>query len=228
MRTFAGAFARRKCIDLLVLSALGAGAVAGFVIGHWLHRLMGAWLDDGWGSVAASLVTLVAISEFWLVFRSLERGRRERLYKGEDAEVRTGQVIEHSLTAPGCAVARSVTSIARAGDIDHLVATPVRLWAVETKYRRVPRERFPEVLRRIAENTAAVWGWAPPGTPVRGCLVLAYESRLRRKSYDYGKQPVVVHTPASLARELKAEAREERTIDERVAAGVWEIGRIAE
>ena len=78
------------------------------------------------------------------------------------------------------------------------------------------------------ENTASVWEWAPPGTPVRGCLVLAYESRIRRKSYDCGKQPVVVHTLASLERELKAEAREERAIDERVAAGVWEIGRVAE
>ena len=148
--------------------------------------------------------------------------------KGEDAEVRTGQVIEHALTAPGCAIAHSVTSIARFGDIDHLVATPVRPWVVETKYHRVPRQRFPEVLRWIAENTAAVWEWVPPGTPLRGYLVLAYESRVRRKSYDYGRQPVAVHTPASLARELKAEAREERTIDERVAAGVWEIGRVGE
>ena len=228
MRTFAGAFAQRRRIELLLVSALGVGAVVGLVIGHWLHWVMGAWLGDGWWSAAAGLATLAAIAAFWLVFRSLGRGRMERLDNGDDAEVRTGQFIEYALSAPGCAIAHSVTSIARFGDIDHLVATPVRLWVVETKYRRVPRERFPEVLRRIAENTAAVWEWAPPGTPVRGCLVLAYESRIRRKSYDYGKQPVVVHTPASLARELKVEAREERTIDERVAAGVWELGRVGE
>ena len=121
----------------------------------------------------------------------------------------------------------SVTGIARVGDIDHLVATPVRLWVIETKYRRVPREHFPEVLRRIADNTAAVWEWAPPGTPVRGCLVLAYESRIHRKTYDYGKEPIVVHTPASLARELRAEAGRERVLDERVGAGVWKLGRVA-
>ena len=125
-------------------------------------------------------------------------------------------------------MAHSVTAIARVGDIDHLVATPLRLWVIETKYRHVPREHFPEVLRRLAENTSAVWKWAPPGTPVRACLVLATGSEPKRKTYDYGTEPVVVHTPKSLARELKAEAAKERMIDERVAAKVWKLGRVAE
>ena len=73
----------------------------------------------------------------------------------------------------------------------------VRLWVIETKYRRVPREHFPEVLRRIADNTTAVWEWAAPGTPVRECLVLAYESRIHRKTYDYGKEAIVVHPPVA-------------------------------
>ena len=103
----------------------------------------------------------------------------------------------------------------------------MRLWVIETKYRRVPREHFPEVLRRIADNTTAVWEWAAPGTPVRECLVLAYESRIHRKTYDYGKEAIVVHTPASLARELQAEAKRERVLDEEVAAQVWNLGRIA-
>ena len=41
---------------------------------------------------------------------------------------------------------------------------------------------FPEVLRRIAENTGAVWKWAPPGTPVRACLVLAQGPVPKRKT----------------------------------------------
>ena len=164
-----------------------------------------------------------------LAGRSVPRGRRlDRLEKGEDAETYAGQVIEYALTTPGCAIAHSVTSIARIGDIDHLVATPLRLWVIETKYRHVPRAQFPEVLRRIGENTSAVWKWAPPGTPVQACLVLAKGSAPNRKTYDYGTEPVVVHTPASLARELKAEAGKERMIDERVAADVWKLGRVAE
>ena len=154
--------------------------------------------------------------------------RRLGLGKGEKAETHAGQAIEHALTAPDCAVANSVITIARVGDIDHLVATPVRLWVIETKYRRIPRERFPEVLRQIADNTSAVWEWAPAGTPVRGCLVLANAAQSQRKTFDYGKEPIVVHTPASLAHELKAEARKERMIDERVAANVRELGRIPE
>jgi len=148
----------------------------GLWLGYLLHQAMGAWLDGVWVSVGFGGAILVAIAAFWVVFRKLERGRLGRLEKGEDAEVRAGQFIEHALTAPDCAVAHSVTGIARIGDIDHLVATPVRLWVIETRYRRVPREHFPEVLRRIADNTTAVWKWAAPGTPVRGCLVLAYES----------------------------------------------------
>ena len=160
-----------------------------------------------WVSVGFAGAILVAVAAFWIVFRKVERGRLGRLEKGEDAEVRAGQFIEYALTAPSCAIAHSVTGIARVGDIDHVVATPARLWVIETKYRRVPREHLPEALRRIADNTTAVWEWAPPGTPVRGCLVLAYESRVHRKTYDYGKEPIVVHTPASLAREAEGRIR---------------------
>ena len=71
--------------------------------------------------------------------------------------------------------------------------------------------------------TTAVWDWAPPGTPVRGCLVLGNESRLTRNQYDYGKGPVVVHTPASLARELKAETERPPELDKRVADAVWKL-----
>ena len=186
MRRFAGAFVRRKRNEVLLLLAAGGGVLVGLWLGYLLHQAMGAWLDGVWVSVGFAGAILVAVTAFWIVFRKVERGRLGRLEKGEDAEVRAGQFIEYALTAPSCAIAHSVTGIARVGDIDHVVATPVR-----------------------------------------GCLVLAYESRVHRKTYDYGKEPIVVHTPALLARELRAESGRERVLDERVAAEVWKLGRIA-
>ena len=224
MRRSAGAFVRRKRNELLVIMAAGAGTVMGLSAGALFHPLIGPWLGGVW-ALGAVLVAAVVLL---LSIRYLERRRLGSLGKGEEAETHAGQAIEHALTVPDCAVARSVITIARVGDIDHLVATPVRLWVIETKYRRIPREQFPEVLRQIADNTSAVWEWAPAGTPVRGCLVLANDARSQRKTFDYGKEPIVVHTPASLAHELKAEARKERMIDERVAANVRELGRIPE
>ena len=56
--------------------------------------------------------------------------------------------------------------------------------------------------------------------------MLAKGSAPKRKTCDYGTEPVVVHTSASLACELKAETANERMIDERVAAEVWKLGRI--
>lgn len=50
----------------------------------------------------------------------------------------------------------------------------------------------------------------------------------RPRTCDYGTGPVVVHTPASLARELGAEASKERMIEQRVAADVRELGRVAQ
>ena len=51
------------------------------------------------------------------------------------------------------------------------------------------------MLDEIADNTTAVWDWAPPGTPVRSCLVIGSGSHPARNKYDCGKGPVAVHTP---------------------------------
>ena len=171
-------------------------------------------------AIAAGIALAIAALPF---LRVLGRGGPLRTEKDNGAAASTRHAIEHALAAPGCAVSHSVSTIARAGVIDHLIATPVRLWVIGAMHQRVRREAFPAVLTRIADNTTAVWDWAPPGTPVRGCLVLDHESRPDRNQYDYGKGPVVVHTPATLARELKAESERSRELDERVADAVGKL-----
>ena len=57
--------------------------------------------------------------------------------------------------------------------------------------------------------------------------VLGGERRPTRTQYDYGKGPVVSHTPATLGRELKAEAVLPRELDECVANGVAELGPVS-
>ena len=211
---------RGKGFSPLPPIGVGCGFVAGLGIGGELEL---SWVAAAeWGTLLAAIAACL-----W-GFRVLARRRLGGLETSGEADTSARQAIEHALTTPGCAVAHSVGSIARAGNIDHLVATPLRLWVIETKYEDVRRDQFPGVLRRVAEQTSAVWKWAPPGTPVRSCLVRAKPSMPGRRTCEYGHEPVVGHTPTSLARELGAEASKERMIDERVAADVWKLGRVAE
>ena len=133
--------------------------------------MLDAPLDRVAGPLAIAGGITLAIAAF-LVLRALRRGGASRVEHDEGAATSTGHAIENALAAPWCASAHAVSTIARAGCIDHLVATPVRLWVIGAMHRRVPREELPGVLERIADNTTAIWNWAPPGTPVRGCLVL--------------------------------------------------------
>ena len=105
----------------------------------------------------------------------------ENMRKGAEAEKLVGQAIERAMFGPGCAVAHSVRSVAKIGDVDHLVSTPVGLWVVETKYARVPKVEFSAVLGTIAANVKSVREWAPRGTEVRGALVLAKAGKLGRR-----------------------------------------------
>ena len=221
MRRSVAAFVRRWRLELPVIMAVVAGALIGLAAGALFQRLSGATP----GGASALGAVLVGAAALVLCIRSLERRRPGNPEKGE---TNARRAIELALSAPDCAVAHAVTSIARIGEIDHLVATPVRLWVIEARDRPVLHEQFPEVLQRLADITTAVWQWAPAGTPVRACLVLVSDTRPRRKTFDYGKEPIVVHTPASLSRELKSEARTERVIDERVAVSVRELARIRE
>ena len=210
----------------VVALAAGGGALASLCIGFGLGRVMDAPYGRMTGMLAIAAGIALAIAALPFV-RGLGRAGASRLEKNNGQSTPTRHAIEHALAAPGCAVAHSVSTIARAGVIDHLVATPVRLWVIAAVDRRVSREDLPSVLAAIADNTTAVWDWAPQGTPVRGCLILGGERRQDRAQYDYGKGPVVVHTPATLARELNAESGHARELDERVADAVSKLGPVS-
>ena len=203
--------------------AAGGCGLAGFSLGFGVGQMLDAPPGRMAGLIAIASGIPLAIAAF-LVLRALDRSGASGLEKHRGSPAAsTRDAIEHALAAPGCAVAHSVSTIARAGVIDHLVTTPVRLWVIAAIDRRVSREELPKVLAESAENTTAVWDWGPQGTPVRGCLVLGHESRPGRNQYDYGKGPVVVHTPATLARDLKAESERSRELDERVADAVGKL-----
>ncbi|MDE0505215.1 MAG: nuclease-related domain-containing protein, partial [Candidatus Poribacteria bacterium] len=159
------------------------------------------------------------------------RWNLDNLKKGVDAETRVGKIIERAITANNCAVAHSVIEISKIGDIDHIVATPVAVWVIETKYQRVPQERFPKVLDRIAANMNAVRQWAPDRTTVRGCLVLAYENESVKKSRwgtndNGGKEEIAVYARSSLdtfEQEMRKEAGKTPSLDQQVAEELWRL-----
>ena len=197
----------------------GGGALAGLCIGFGLGQMMDAPHGRLTGMLATAAGIAIAIAALPFL-RALARASASRPGKNYGEATPTRRAIEHALAAPGCAAAHSVRTIARAGVIDHLVATPVRLWVITAIDCRVSREELLHILAAVADNTTAVWDWAPPGTPVRGCLVLGGERRQARTRYDYGKGPVVVHTPGTLARKLSAVAARSPELDERVADAV--------
>ena len=94
----------------LVVVALVSG-LSGLLVGIGLAGFV------GWRLVALPAMCLVAA--VILLARRYERGSFSHLLKGAAAERNVGGSIEYAITAPGCAVAHSVTEIARIGDIDH-------------------------------------------------------------------------------------------------------------
>ena len=225
----AGAFVRRRRVVFALGMMVVLGVLLGLVVGPLAYQFLAWWFGDRlfgvfWGGVWTTGIGVLVLGVLWIIRRCVEEGRYSRLEKGEDAEVRAGQAIGWAITAPNCAVAHSVTEIARVGDIDHLVATPVRVWVIETKYKKVPPKKLPEVLDRLADNLKGVRDWAYPGTPIRACLVLAHGPATRKKHYDAKGEAIVVHTPRSLAKELKVEAVRELKLDKWVAGQVWKLG----
>ena len=227
MMQSAGSFLRARMVRLSMWGMLAAGILLGLSAGLLLLSVE-RWIGLLWVVVAYAAIAAAV----FLAWRILDSGRwdLDRLKKGMDAEERVGQLIEYGITARDCAVAHSVTKIAKVGDIDHIVATPAGIWVIETKYRKVPRHVFPEVLGRIAANADAVRKWAPAGTHVRGCLVLAYERGTGKKTYTRGNEKIAVYTEKTLGdlrRELRKEARGGKQPDGQIAGDIWNLGRVA-
>lgn len=215
MRRNAGDFLRKELNRLSLLELTGAGIGIGVTLGAFIVWALGPWIGHIWAMAACAVFAMALLGIRWNL---------DNLEKGFDAETRVGQAIEYAITRDGCAFAHTVTTIAKVGDIDHIVATPMRLWVVETKYTYVPKGQFPKALSRIAANTRAVRRWAPEGTPVRGCLVIAYEQDFDPE-YDWFGEKISAHTPDSLVQTLRSEAREKQSIDKGIARDVWKLGR---
>lgn len=211
-----------RLLDVATLACAGVGWLCGGCLALWLT--LGAGVEAAWaiGFVLLPGVGLLVVASY--KYKSKSRWRLADMEKGACAEKTVGQAIEYALTRGSCAVAHHVEQIARVGDIDHLVATPDRLWVIETKYGRVPPAEFPEVLRRIARNVEGVRDWAP-GTRVTGCLVFgSQQDKQPRPTYTNGRETIRAFAdPTALMRELRKEAQKDAG-SQGLAREVWKLG----
>ena len=204
----------------VLLGVLGLGWLCSGGLALWLTSIGASWV--GW-IVLLPAAGLLAAASYKLYG---ENWRLSNMGKGTHAEKTIGQAIEFALTRESCAVAHGVRKIARVGDIDHLVATPRGLWVIETKYGRVPKSEFREVLRRIASNVEAVGQWAPE-TPVTGCLVFGSEQQKRPKAtYTHrGEKIRAFADPTALMRALRKDAQG-TGVSPKLVDQVWELGKL--
>lgn len=227
MMKVAGSFPLTRKTRLLMWGALGGGILIGLAAGL-LFLTAAQWIGLYGATVAFGAAGAMAyFAVHILLFRPSSQWNIDNWMKGEQGEKRVGQAIEFAITARGCAVAHAVTKFAPGGDIDHIVATPRGIWVIETKYRKVPSNIFPKVLSRIASNTDAVRKWAPAGTRVRGCLVLAFEEKELGPSALAGQEKIAVYTEKTFGdfrRKLRKEARGKEVPDERIATDIWKLG----
>lgn len=221
MRRNAGDFLRNLLVRFNLLEATAAGVGIGLGLAISVTYALGPWIGHPWAMAAIGCLAIAFLGISW---NGWDLGRLE---KGFKAETRVGQAIESAIAHHGCAFAHNVQKIAKVGDIDHIVATPQRVWVVETKYRKVkPKSRFyDDVLPSIAANAKAVRKWTPRGTPVQGCLVLAYPPPPVKKIYPSCNEKIVVHTPDSLEKTLRKEAQRKQILDKKIATDVWRLGQ---
>lgn len=225
MRRFAGNWVRSQALSRLHLIIAASAGMAGFGLHSVFAYAIEVSLGPAWIGRASIAAMALAVLPLLLAWRSMERGSIARWLKGADSEQNIGQAIEYAITAPHCAVAHSVTALTDADDIDHLVATPGGLWVVETKHRRVPRKTFPRTLSAIARKVKETRAWAPPGTPVRGCLVLDNPEGAMQRRRQASGETIFVYTAGSLAKALAEEAGAYPSVSPELANAVWELGK---
>ena len=189
------------------------------LLGAGLHHWLG-WLPV----LGAGVVWLAGAAYLWFS----RKRRRDALRKGHVAERQVGRALEQAITAAHCAVAHNVTGVMDSGDIDHIVATRQCVRVIETKYRRVPKPEFGSVLSRLHACRHCVEALLPRGTPVKACLVLAYEGG----GVGGEQEGIEVFNNETFREELLPKLRAERNegpraagIDERAARAIWGLSR---
>ena len=191
---------------------LGVGMLMGAGVYLWV---------GGVPVLAAGITALAGAAWFWI----RRRHRRGALSKGHIAERQIGRALEEAITARSCAIAHNVMTVTDAGDIDHIIATPQRVWVVETKYRRLPKEAFGRALARLHACRRKVEALFPPGTRVTACLILAYEHRGVRQERD----GIEVFNNATFRTDflprLQEERQASRLVDGQVAKTIWRLSR---
>ena len=225
MRREPGHWLRKRSLRRALPAVFSFAVLAGFCVGILLQKLWPDW---------AVLVMLGALPLAAVWFYWLQRGRwrLDNLEKGQLAETQVGNAIDYAVTAPGCAVAHDVmdADIAKWGNIDHIVATPKRIWVIETKSNQIPKKKFPRALSGIATNVKAVRKWARVQTEVRGCLVIDSERTNRRsKPYEAGGERIWPESRESLANKLKEEIRAAGPLDsesKELTRRVWALGKL--
>lgn len=211
---------RRQGLPAVLSFAVLGGLCAGIV-------LQILWPDR----TAFVVIGAVILAAVWFYKLRWGRWRLDNLKAGHLAETRVGNAIDYAVTAPGCAVAHDVMGIAKVGNIDHIVATPKRIWVVETKSSRIPNKKFARELNKIAANVQAVRKWAPPQTEIRGCLVINSEGANQRSKpyYDAKGERIWRESRMSLVNKLKDEVREAGPPDsgtKELTQRVWALGKL--
>lgn len=216
-----GEFLFIKLMVRNVWLAMATFVAAGFAFGVAVVPVLGRT----WSILLAALMA-AALFAIWFWYQRSDWSD-DNLDKGLRGERRVGETIERVIAAPGCAVAHGVKEVAAVGDIDHLVATPVCIWVVETKYQWLPKNEFWKTVDRIDENVAAVEREFP-GVPVRGSLVLAYEIEKEIKIERVKGGKVHLHKPDSLSKTLRDECVCKPSLDPAVADRIWDLATARE
>lgn len=206
------------------LLAEGLGPILAVAIG--VAMLLGGGVYRWFGGqtvLLAGAVSLLGAALFWVAHRR----SRDALRKGHIAERQIGRALEQAITAKACAVAHNVTGVMESGDIDHIVVTRAMVWVIETKYRRVPKGKFHQVISRLHACRRRLETLLPSGTPVQPCLVLAYEGEGVKRERD----GVLVWTNETF-QDFLWDLRAERNladgivgIEPSVARMIWRLGR---
>ena len=230
----------RRAVELAMLNVTWyVGVAFGFAVAALLS-VAGSYLSrPEFGSPLTLLATAVMIVGWGYIVGkkhrarvTSDRRRTENIEKGLDAETRIGDSIYYAVATQGCAVAHSVTEIAKYGDIDHIVLTPARLWVIETKSGRVQNKEFRKTLAQIVANVAAAREWALDHdiqAPVQGCLVLASGELTPRDKQGYDDkasgEKILVEDRKSLVRKLRGDARGQQEADNEGVKHVWALGK---